>query len=196
MNSNLIKTSKLSKRSLTTRRITVNALFAALYVVFACLLTVKTPVMEISFASVPVIFSAILLGPIDALLVALVGSFIEQLVFGLSATAPLWMLPPILQGLTVGLLACLLPVLKRTDSKVLYRTIALLGTVCIGELILTATNTAALYLDGFLVGYPVKALNLIVIPRLANCAIRMAISCILVYFLLPPVQKLFTMRKN
>ena len=106
------------------------------------------------------------------------------------------MLPAILQGLTVGLLVRLLPIFKKNNSKALYRTLAVLGTVCVGELILTAVNTASLYLDGFLVGYPVKALHLIVLPRLLNCAARTAVSCILVYLLLPPVQKLFTMRKN
>ena len=95
MNTNLNQTATLSRRSLTTRRITFDALFAALYVVFACLISIKASIVEISFASFPVIFSAFLLGPVDAVLVALVGSFIEQcMTFGLTATTPLWMKRP------------------------------------------------------------------------------------------------------
>lgn len=196
MNTNLNQTATLSRRSLTTRRITFDALFAALYVVFACLISIKASIVEISFASFPVIFSAFLLGPVDAVLVALVGSFIEQcMTFGLTATTPLWMLGPVLQGLAVGLLVRLLPVFRNGVSG-RARLVAAIGVVCVGELILSVFNTAALYLDGWIVGYPVKALHLIVIPRLVNCAFRTAICCVLTRFLLPPAQKLFTMRKN
>lgn len=179
----------------TTKRLVTDALFAALYVVFSCFVTVKTPIVEISFASFPVIFSALLLGPADAALIALIGSFIEQLMFGLSPTAPLWMLPPVLQGLTVGLLASLISVRPDNIGKVKTASVAILA-VCAGELILTAANTGALYLDGLICGYPVKALNLIVIPRICNCAARAVLNCILIPLLLPPVQKLFSMRKN
>lgn len=179
----------------TTKRLVTDALFAALYVVFSCFVTVKTPIVEISFASFPVIFSAFLLDPADAALIALTGSFIEQMMFGLSPTAPLWMLPPILQGLTVGLLASLTSAHPDHIRK-LKTALTVVLAVCTGELILTAANTGALYLDGFICGYPVKALHLIVVPRICNCAVRAVLNCILIPLLLPPVQKLFSMRKN
>ena len=187
--------SALSRRRNATKRLVLNALFAALYIVFS-FLSGHFPTLKVSLTSVPIFLCAFLFGPLDAMAVAFVGTLIEQLAYGISPTMPLWMLPMILTGLFVGLLAHFLPILKNGYQKTVLYAVCLIGTVIVGELFLTAVNTGALYLDGYLMKYPVKALNLIIIPRLINCGLRAAVNCIVVYFLLPPVQKMINMRKN
>lgn len=97
-------TANRSRRA--TFRLVTDALFAALYVVLAAYLTVKLPVMEISLSTLPLLLAGFLFGPIDAVTVALIGSFLEQALsqYGLTPSAPLWMLPPILLALVAGLL--------------------------------------------------------------------------------------------
>lgn len=188
-----------SKRRNAIKRLVLNALFAALFVVFAVFLTIPlpAPIGEFSFSSLPIIICAFLFGPIDAVLVATVGTFLEQLLrYGLSPTMPLWMLPFILQALFVGLAVKALPMLRHQKLATRKQIIAFIAVVCLAELLLTAGNTAAGYLDGLIWNYPTKALHLIVLPRTFSCLIRAALSCVLVFFLLPPVQKLFLMRKN
>ena len=60
--------------------------------------------MNISVASLPLIISAMLFGPLGGLLVGLLGSFLEQLLtYGLMATTVLWLVPNTVRGLLLGL---------------------------------------------------------------------------------------------
>ncbi len=165
------------------RRLTLNAVLAALYVVFATLLSFKTPFFEVSLVSVPIFLSAALFGA-DAIFVALLGSLIEQLLspYGLSVTTPLWMAPPVLLAAVAALGFLLLRHQRENASAVL-----LLLLFC--EVLLTVSNTAALYLDGYIMGYAVKALHLIALPRAINGGVRALLSCLLLPLLLPPLRR-------
>ncbi len=181
--------STTSAKSFTRSRIyrlVLDALFIALYVVLSVYLVIKTPIVEISWATLPVLLCAFLYGVGDALAVALLGSFLEQmLTFGLTATTPIWMLPVILQALLVALLAKL--IYKATTGKTTIVLSVLL--IIASEFFLTALNTGALYLDGYIVGYPVKALVVLLPTRLLNGCVRALLSALLVTALLPPLRK-------
>lgn len=180
----------------TTLRLVLDALFAALYVIFAVYLTVKTPVTELSLSTLPLLLAGFLFGPGDAVLIALVGSFIEQLGFGLSPTAPIWMLPPILVALAAGLLGRPIRAVaaRRLDRSRRTRAVLTIASTLLIELLCTAANTAALYLDGFICGYSVSALSILLLPRLVNLGLRAAVTCIIVPLLLPRIQKLMSKR--
>jgi hypothetical protein len=62
-------------------------------------------------------------------------------------------------------------------------------TIVVSELLLTALNTAALYIDGAILGYAVKALHLLMPMRVINGLVRAVISCVLIPLLLPPLKK-------
>ena len=179
-------TANRSRRA--TFRLVTDALFAALYVVLAAYLTVKLPVMEISLSTLP------LFGPIDAVTVALIGSFLEQALsqYGLTPSAPLWMLPPILLALVAGLLGLAARRLPQ-DSR---RYLALLVTsTVLAEFLCTAANTAVLYIDGLYVAhYHVKALTALLPLRLANLGLRLLVTCLAVPLLVPRLQKLMSKR--
>ena len=180
-------TANRSRRA--TFRLVTDALFAALYVVLAAYLTVKLPVMEISLSTLPLLLAGFLFGPIDAVTVALIGSFLE---YGLTPSAPLWMLPPILLALVAGLLGLAARRLPQDSRR--YLTLLVTSTV-LAEFLCTAANTAVLYIDGLYVAhYHVKALTVLLPLRLANLGLRLLVTCLAVPLLVPRLQKLMSKR--
>lgn len=178
------------KNRMHIRRLTTDAILIALFVVFSTLLSLKTPIFEVSLVSIPILLAAFYCGVADALVVAAVGSFLEQALsaYGLSATTPLWMAPVILQALVAALL---FHFFCRGRSG---RTWVLILTILAAELTLTAANTAALYLDGAIWGYPVKALHLLLPTRLINGGVRTALSCVLFPLVLPILSRTLPVR--
>ena len=185
-------TANRSRRA--TFRLVTDALFAALFVVLAAYLTVKLPVMEISLSTLPLLLAGFLFGPIDAVTVALIGSFLEQALsqYGLTPSAPLWMLPPILLALVAGLLGLAARRLPQDSRR--YLTLLVTSTV-LAEFLCTAANTAVLYIDGLYVAhYHVKALTALLPLRLANLGLRLLVTCLAVPLLVPRLQKLMSKR--
>ena len=178
----------MSKSNKMVIRLTTNAVLIAMYGILSSFLTIKIPnVTQISLSSLPVIIAGILFGPLDGFAVGLGGGFIEQLLYGLAPTAPLWIMPAAMQGLFVGAAAYLLR--RRLNAPVTV------GIVVIGEILLTVLNTAVLYLDAKIVGYPVKALYLLVPPRAISCVLRAVITSILVILLRQTIRKTLGVKK-
>lgn len=170
-----------SKSSVRLYRLALDAVLVALFVVFSVYLTVKTPIAEFSLASLPILLCAFLFGPFDALCVAACGAFFEQLLtFGLSPTTVLWILPSVAQALFAACGARLL-----SNRKGWLHLILL---ILLSEVLLTAVNTATLYLDGAIMGYAVAALTVMLPGRLVNCAARAVISCLLIPAVLPRLR--------
>ena len=124
---------------------------AALYVVLALFVSIRAGNLRITFASLPVIVTAVLFGPGAGAAVALVGEFFNQLLtYGLSPTLPLWMLPPALRGLMVGLAArWLAKGGKLPESRPVPYYVCIVGAA----LLTTAANTVAIWLDSVFWGY-------------------------------------------
>lgn len=173
-----------TKASQRIRRLVLDAMLVALYVVFSTVFSFKTPWFEVSLVGLPILLAARLFGAKDALVIALLGSFMEQLMspYGLSATTPLWMAPVVLMAAAAALGFFLI---GRRDSLPL-----MLGVIILSELLLTVFNTVVLYLDGFIWQYAVEALHVIALPRIINSGVRMVISCALVPLLIPPISRL------
>ncbi len=165
-------------------RIVTLSMFVALYVVLSFFASVRIPpLIKISWASLPLLVTAFLFTPVDAVLVAFAGAFLEQLLsYGISVTTPLWILPAVLHAAFVSMLA---PLCRCKKGRHVREAVL----VFVSEFFLTALNTAALYLDGFIVGYAVGALTAILPVRLLNGSDRAVLSAVLVPVLLPPLRK-------
>lgn len=173
-------------------RITLDALFVALYVVLGTFASIKIPgVIQISFSTLPILLAAFLLRPLDAVGIALLGTFVEQVIdpspYGF-VTMPMWLIP----GTVVAIVASVGAILARRQSSTRMCLILTLATVFVSELLLTALNTAALYIDGAILGYSVKALHLLLPARLINGVGRAVISCIVVPLLYTPLHKILS----
>ncbi len=175
-----------------TYRLVLNAFFVALYVVLSTYLSFKIPgVIQISISTLPILLCAFLFGPADAASVALLGTFLEQVIdpspYGF-ATLPLWLIPGVVQALIAGFGSRRIE--KITSKK--YALVATVIVIVIAELSLTMLNLGAQYLDGYLLHYPVKAIRLLLPTRLLNGGTRCILSAILVPLLLLPLKRVLT----
>ena len=132
-----------------TRRMAIDAVCVALYVILSsayCSVSVLG-VLKFSFAAFPIFVISLLYGPADGLLVACVGALVEQLLsYGIGPTTILWMIPPVVRALMVGLYA------RRKGFDLNLRQTAMI--VLVSSLVVTTLNTGAIYLDAKVWGYP------------------------------------------
>ncbi|WP_297872159.1 ECF transporter S component [uncultured Oscillibacter sp.] len=137
---------------LTTRRICRIAALAALSFLLN-MVQVKLPAnLRITFDSLPIVVGALAFGPVDGALAGLVGEFFTQLLseYGLTATTALWLIPPALRGIVIGLVAWGL----RGTGRPLESRPALCYGVCLAaSVVTTLANTAVLWLDSLLFHY-------------------------------------------
>ncbi|MBQ8432297.1 MAG: ECF transporter S component [Clostridia bacterium] len=176
-------------------RIVLDALFVALYVILGTFLSFKIPgAIQISVSTLPILLCAFLFRPSDAVAVAVVGNFLEQVIdpspYGF-ATLLIWLIPGALTALVASMGA------RRASAAASPKTAAVLTVVTIvcAEFLLTVLNTGALYLDGYLLGYSVKALHLLLPTRLLNALVRSVLSCVLVPLLLPTLRRVFARQR-
>jgi len=165
-------------------RITLDAMFVAIYVVLSLVPS------QLSWATLPALLCAFLLGPLDVLAVVTIGSFIEQLWYGLSFQSIFWMIPCMTFGIAISLFAWL----YRKCPKV---WVMIVGIVCC-EILLSVANTAVLLRFGYVMIDPSRFPSampfwlvsvLTYILRMPQGVIRAVLSSIIVPLLLPPLRK-------
>lgn len=128
-----------------TKQLAFNALLAALCAVLG-FYALDMLSIKITFESIPILIGALLFGPVNGALIGGIGTLVSQLIrYGLSATTFLWMLPYIVCGFFVGIVSYF----KKYDLKATW----VVPTVVMAELLVTAINTFALYVDANIYGY-------------------------------------------
>ncbi len=126
--------------SMSTRKLVVIAMMVAVYVVLNTVGTIRLGWINISVSALPIIVGALLYGPGGGLMVGLVGAFLGQLMtYGVTATTVLWIIPPAVRGLLIGLYA------KRCGYELSRKQ--LVGVLIVTSLVVTLLNTGAIYLD-------------------------------------------------
>lgn len=125
------------------------AAMVALYVLLN-MVAIKAGNLRLTFASLPVVLTALLYGPLEAALVAFLGEFTNQMLsYGFTATTVLWLIPPALRGMTVGLGAGWLG----NRSPLENRPVACYAVCIVAAIATTAVNTLVIWLDSVLYGY-------------------------------------------
>lgn len=158
-----------------TKRLAVDAMLAAMFVVLS-LFSISLPGMKITLDSLPILVAAALLGPLDGLIVGLIGSFLNQMItYGFTATTLLWILPAGLRGLLVGLYA------KRHHFDMTLRQTVFITIVT--ALLVTALNTFFMYVDSWVYSYSYAA----ALPTLALRILAGIITAVLFSLLLPAI---------
>lgn len=162
-----------------TKRLVVDALCAAMYVVLSSYVSLNLAGIKITPDALPILLAAIMYGPVDGLLVGLLGAFLGQLTgpYGLSVTTPLWILPAAARGLMVGLAAR-----SRAFSLKPLRLGALL---VITALIVTALNTGVMWVDCLVFRYSFATYSPYILARI----IAGIATAVVFTFLLPPLLK-------
>lgn len=138
----------------STRRLALNAVMVALYFALS-MLAVPMGGLKLTFEHLPIIITALLFGPMDALLVGALGELINQmLTFGFTPTTILWMTPAMFRGLSMGLCARFLGKYVGLSAVIEKKLpVAFLVTCVISGLICSLLNTFTLYVDSKMFGY-------------------------------------------
>ena len=159
----------------TTKRLAYDAVLVAMYFVLAmyCSINVSNA-FRFTLDGLPIILAALCFGPVDGVIVGGLGAFFYQVfTYGVGYTTPMWMIPAVVRGLFLGLIAKK----KRFDLK---KTETLVYVI-VSSLLVTGLNTLISYLDGLIWDYSVAVLAML--PWRLLCSVIVAV----LYGLLAPV---------
>ena len=156
------------KSAFTTRRLTVNAVLIALYVVLDMFSIYIGQWIKLSFSALPLMVAALLFGTVDGVIVAGLGEFLYQVFrYGLMPTTFMWIVPPIVHALIAGLVA------GRMRSTSLARRTA--ASTVISGIIAAMITTVVIWLDGRYWGYDPGLTGIAIVLRFVNALIMCAV---------------------
>ena len=147
----------MKKNRFTARRIVLNAVLIALYIVLGFIKIPIGNILRVNMAPFAVVVCAVAFSPMDGLLVGFLGEFLSQVLgpYGLTPTTVLWALPEAARGLLLGL--CMALFLRKclADGGVhKAKSVGLYLACCIlTGIIASLLNTFALYVDSKMFGY-------------------------------------------
>lgn len=128
------------------KRLVTNAMLIAMYVVLSLVATINAGNMKFTLDSLPIIVGAALFGPVDGMIIGLMGSFLNQmLTYGFTATTVLWIIPAGIRGLMIGFYA------KHHNFDMSFKQTQFI-TIS-SALAVTAVNTLVMYIDSKIYGY-------------------------------------------
>lgn len=126
------------------------AVMTALYLPLARL-AIEIGTVKLSLGSLPVTVLALLTGPVEAALAAALGELLKQmLTYGFTATTLLWIIPPALRGLLIGLAAARL---WRTERPLEERPVRCYAVGMGAAVVTTVANCLPLWLDSVIYDY-------------------------------------------
>ena len=145
------------KQKMTTRRLVINAVLIAIYVVLRFFNIPVGNSFRFTLASFSVVLCALLYGPVDGLLVGLLGEFLSQILgpYGLTPTTLLWCVGETVRGGVLGLCTVLFlrkGLLSSEKPQRIWVVNMLLCCVLTG-ILAALGQTFALYVDSKMFGY-------------------------------------------
>lgn len=131
------------------RRLAFCGMLSAMYFALS-FLTIQTGALKFTFTSLALIIAAFLFGLPDACAVALIGEGLYQvLLYPLSATTPLWLVPPVIHAAALWLFARLLCGKIPPEQKI----VLCFASTLLASIFNSASNTGALYIDSHVFHY-------------------------------------------
>lgn len=171
---------KLKNQSIVFK-MTLLGLSLALYIALS-FASINLQFIKISMTGLPVIFIAVVYGPLEGALVGGIGEFIYQLSsYGLTPTTALWILPTIVRGLIVGFM------FKQKDVKKHLKLWVFTVILCC--LAVTIVNTFVIWLDAKIFEYPSQLTTITIIFRFVGSIASAVIYALVVPTLFEPLIK-------
>ena len=167
----------------SVRQLALCAIFAALYVIL-CLLDIKIGRIKITLAAFVIYFACFAFEPKECFFCCILGIFIDQLIYGLTPTTVIWMLPPLVRPVFI------VPIkahFEREGTLLDHKKVLTIILVMIASLLTTAANTGALYLDALIMKYDFKA---VMIQNVIQALITMITGIVEVSLLFPVLNAL------
>ena len=165
----------------TIRRLALSGVLAALYLAL-CYLDISFGRYKITLAATVIYVVSFCFGPADCFFVCFVGVFLDQLLYGLTPTTLLWMLPPLLRPILIN------PITYHYGKKGIHmedKKILSISLIIISSLLVSATNSLVFYLDSLIIGYPYKA---VLLDNILQAIITMGTGVLEAFLLFPLVK--------
>lgn len=138
-----------NKKRFNIYTICMIALLTAMMVLLKRTIAIETPYFKFNFASLPITLAAMLFGPIEGMVVGLLGEFISQVTgpYGLAPTTVLYVAPAAIRGVVVGLgaLWC-----RRTGKRMESRPVVCYAVCIAGAVLTTVGNTVSIWLESLM----------------------------------------------
>ncbi len=145
------------KNRFPVKRLVLDAIFIAIYVVLGAWRIPIGNMLRVSVAPFAILLCALTFGPVDGMIVGFFGEFITQVTgpYGLTVTTPLWCLGEFLRGGSLGLMMWLFMKNWIKDGwKINKKQLLFLMVACLLSSVLASFgNTLALYVDSKMFGY-------------------------------------------
>lgn len=182
----------MNNRNQTVYRLAIDSMMASLYFVLAYF-AIKIGNITITPASITIILVAIIYSPVDAISVALVGELINQTAkYGLTITTPLWLIPVLLRTIIISVVA---QIFRNHNSYLEKHKVAFYITTISANLITTIANTAVIFLDAYIMNYPVSFALLETVLRFISSLITSIVVTTLSLPILKAVSKINLQRE-
>lgn len=125
------------------------ALLIAMMVLLKRTLGIETPYFKFNFASLPILLAAMMFGPAEGAVVAVLGEFIVQVTgpYGLAPTTFIYVWPPAIRALVVGGAAVWM---RRSGTRLESRPVVCYGACVVGAVLTTTANTCGMWLESLM----------------------------------------------
>ena len=116
------------------------SLLTAVLVLLTMTVSIQTPYFKLSLGSLPVVLAAMLYGPLEGALVAVLGEFLVQILgpYGLTPTTVIWIWPPAIRALVVGSAGVWM---RRRGTRLEARPPVCYAVCIVGAVLTTIGNT-------------------------------------------------------
>lgn len=158
-----------------TKKIVLSAMMLALLIILSRFFSIETQFLVLSFSFIPIIFSAIWLGPKYSTLIATLGDFIGAILFPFGAYFPGFTLSAALSGLIYGIFLYN-PDNKKLDNKKFILKLLISSVLVLGVVNIFITSFWLHILYG-------KAYIIIISTRLISQIIMLPIQITIIYIL-------------
>lgn len=181
-----------TKKQFPVKRLVLDGVLIALYVVLGYLRIQIGNSFRISIAPFAVILAALLFGGVDGLIVGFLGEFLTQILgpYGLTQTTLLWCIGETVRGGTLGLCSWLFlkKWLQSSNRLTVKQTVLLLTACSLTGVLASLGQTLALYVDSTLLGY--YSYTMVFGVMLWRILIYIVVSALLGYLCLPIITAL------
>ena len=122
------------------------ALLTAMMVLLKMTISIQTPVFKFNFASLPIVLAAMIFGPLEGAVVAVLGEFIVQVIgpYGLVPTTFIYVWPPAIRALVVGIAAVWM---RQMGTRLENRPAVCYGACIAGAVLTTTGNTFGMWVE-------------------------------------------------
>ena len=139
----------MKKKPFDLNKLCMLALLTAMMALLTLTLSIQAPYGKLSFGSLPVVLAAMIFGPLEGAVVAVLGEFMAQVLgpYGLMPTTFIWIWPPAIRALVVGGAAMWL---RRSGTRLERRPVACYVVCVIGAILTTIGNTVGMWLESLM----------------------------------------------